>query len=114
MRPRPPGGTYDSVALEVDGYSMRGWADDGSLIYFEDQRTPPTPDLLGLVCVVETVGGRVLVKRLLRGSEPGAFDLESINGPLMTDVRIVWAAEITAIIPPRQAQRIIKRGSEAA
>ncbi|MDT9115772.1 hypothetical protein RSW44_24900, partial [Escherichia coli] len=45
--PIPPGGTPDGVALEVAGHSMRGWADDGALIYFEDQRTPPSPDMLG-------------------------------------------------------------------
>jgi hypothetical protein len=60
---------------------MRGVADDGALIYFEDQRTPPTPDMLGHVVVVETDTDEVLVKRLLRGSRPGLYDLESVAGP---------------------------------
>lgn len=111
----PPGGTTESVALEVHGHSMRGFADDGALIYFEIQRTPPTPDMLSHVAIVETEDGRVLLKRLLRGSGPGLYDLESTNGPTIRDVRLRWAAEPTAIVPPKHAQKIIRRhGEEAA
>lgn len=106
---KPPGGTSQSVALEVRGFSMRGFADDGSLVYFEQQRNPPTPDMLGDIVVVETLDGRILVKRLLRGSEPGLYDLESINGPVISDCRIRWAAFPTAIVPKRHAQKIIRR-----
>jgi hypothetical protein len=90
---------------------MRGLADDGALIYFEDQRTPPTPDMLGQVVVVETDADEVLVKRLLRGSEPGRFALESTPAPPRHDARLRWAAHITAIIPPYQARRILISGS---
>ena len=107
LAPIPPGGTEHAVALRVVGHSMRGVADDGALIYFEDQRTPPTPDMLGHVVVVETDTDEVLVKRLLRGSKPGLYDLESLAGPTRRDARLRWAAHITAIIPPFQARRII-------
>jgi transcriptional regulator with XRE-family HTH domain len=112
--PLPPGGTSDSVALEVHGHSMRGYADDGALIYFEIQRTPPSQDMLGHVVVVETEDGRVLLKRLLRGSAPGLYDLESGNGATIRDVRLAWAAEPTAIIPPKHARKIILRGGDEA
>lgn len=108
LAPIPPGGTDQAVALRVVGHSMRGVADDGALIYFEDQRTPPTPDMLGHVVVVETDTDEVLVKRLLRGSRPGLYDLESLAGPTRRDARLRWAAHITAIIPPFQARRIIR------
>jgi len=108
LAPIPPGGTEHARALKVIGHSMRGVADDGALIYFEDQRTPPTPDMLGHVVVVETDTDEVLVKRLLRGSRPGLFDLESVAGPMRQDARLRWAAHITAIIPPFQARRIIR------
>ncbi|WP_312165729.1 S24/S26 family peptidase [Phenylobacterium sp.] len=88
-------------------HSMRGLADDGALIYFEDQRSSPSPDMLGQVVVVETDTDEVLVKRLLRGSGPGLYDLESVAGPTRHDARLRWAAHITAIIPPYQARRII-------
>lgn len=108
LAPVPPGGTEMAVALRVIGHSMHGVADDGALIYFEDQRTPPTPDMLGHIVVVETDTDEVLVKRLLRGSRAGRFDLESVAGPTRHDARIRWAAHITAIIPPYQARRIIR------
>jgi hypothetical protein len=108
LAPIPPGGTERAVALRVVGHSMRGVADDGALIYFEDQKTAPTPDMLGHVVVVETDTDEVLVKRLLRGSRSGLFDLESIAGPTRQDARLRWAAHITAIIPPFQARRIIR------
>lgn len=91
---------------------MRGLADDGALIYFEDQRSSPTPDMLGQVVVVETQEGEILVKRLLRGSTRTVFDLESLAGPTRHDTRLKWAAHITAIIPPVQARRIILRADE--
>ncbi len=110
--PRPPGGSDKAVALQIAGHSMRGVADDGGLIYFEDQRTPPTADMLGHVVVVETDGDEVLVKRLLRGSKAGRYDLESLVGPTRRDCKIRWAAHITAIIPPYQARRILRSGDD--
>lgn len=113
MAPRPPGGTSKSVALEVEGHSMRGWADDGALIYFEEQHTTPSRDMLGEVVVVELDTGEVLVKRLLRGSDAGLYDLESINGATLRDRRVAWAAHVTAIIPPHKARQIIVKAHEA-
>lgn len=106
--PLPPGGSEKAVALRIAGHSMRGLADDGGLIYFEDQRTPPTPDMLGQVVVVETDTDEVLVKRLLRGSRRGRYDLESLSGPTRHDCRLRWAAHITAIIPPHHARKILR------
>jgi transcriptional regulator with XRE-family HTH domain len=106
--PLPPGGTSKAVALRVVGHSMRGFADDGALIYFEDQRIEPARDMLGEVVVVETDTDEVLVKRLLRGARKGLYDLESIYGPTRRDCRLRWAAHITAIIPPHQARKIVR------
>lgn len=106
--PLPPGGGHTAVALKVVGHSMPGLAEDGALIYFEDQRTPPSPDMLGHVVVVETDDDQVLVKRLFRGARAGRFDLASIAGPTLHDRRLRWAAHVTAIIPPFQARRILR------
>ena len=109
--PLPPGGTKRAVELLIVGHSMHGVADEGGLIYFEDQRTPPTPDMFGHVVVVETAEGEVLVKRLLRGSLKGRYDLESVVGPVRENAKLRWAAHITAIIPPHQARRILRSTS---
>jgi hypothetical protein len=106
--PLPPGGTDKAVALLVAGGSMPGLADDGALIYFEDQRTPPTPDMLGHVVVVELDTDEVLIKRLLRDSKAGRYDLESLDGAARRNAKIRWCAHITAIIPPFQARRIMR------
>lgn len=111
--PLPPGGSLKAVGLEVRGHSMRWLAEDGALVYFEDQRNPPGENMLGDVVVCETAEGQVLVKRLLRGSKPGRFDLESQNGPTLENRKLKWAAEITAVIPPKQARKIIRRGEAA-
>jgi hypothetical protein len=110
VAPVPPGGTESAVAVEVAGHSMRGMADDGALLYYEDRRDPPTDDMLGQVVIVGLDTGEVLVKRLLRGSRKGRYDLESVAGPVRSDARVLWAAHITAIIPPATARRIILRG----
>lgn len=112
--PAPPGASDKAVALRVRGHSMGQVAEDGALIYFEDQRTPPTTDMLGHVVVVEIDTDEVLVKRLLRGSKRGLYDLESISGPTRHDVRIRWAARISAVVPPWKAREIIIGRGEAA
>ena len=112
--PLPPGGTKRASALEVKGGSMPGIADEGSLLYFEEQVTKPTKDMINRIVIVETMDGRVLVKRLMRGSENGLFDLQSVVGPTLEDVQIRWAAHITAIIPPIHAQKVIRRWVRAA
>jgi transcriptional regulator with XRE-family HTH domain len=104
----PEGATPRSVGLLVNGHSMRGVADEGAIIFFDDQRTPPSPDMLGHVVVVETESGDVLVKRLLKGSRRGVYDLESIVGPTLADQRLRWAAHINSIVPPYRARQIIR------
>lgn len=104
----PPGATPGSSVLRVVGGSMPGIADEGSLIFYEETRSPPTPDMLGHVVVVETADGDVLVKRLLRGERKGVFDLESIGAPLLQNQRLKWAAHIQSVVPPFQARRIIR------
>lgn len=113
LAPVPPGGADKAVALRVVGHSMRGLADEGALVYFEDQRTPPTPEMIGQMVVVETDADEVLVKRLLRGSRPGLYDLESLEGPPLRDAKVRWASLITAIVPPYVAQRIVIRTEDA-
>jgi phage repressor protein C with HTH and peptisase S24 domain len=109
--PMPPGGNESTAALEVRGDSMRGIADDGWLVYFDDRRNPPTEDLLGELCIVGLVDGRVMIKYLIRGRRKNSYDLESVAAPTLRDVKVEWAALVTAIIPRRQARRLVVRGA---
>lgn len=108
----PAGGSPDTVALFVNGHSMKGDVDHGSLIYFERQASPPTPDMIGQLVIVETEDGEVLVKRLYRGSEPKRYDLESTNAPKRENVRLRWAAHPIAIVPPFHARRILRTAAD--
>ena len=101
----PPGAGPESVAVEVHGYSM-GTFVDGDLIFYSDQKLAPSDEMLGDMVVVGLSDGRALLKRLTRGSRPGLYDLESLNGPTMRDQEVIWAADIESIVPPRQARRI--------
>jgi hypothetical protein len=114
LAPRPPNGSPTAQCLEVRGHSMPFFAEEGSLIWYDDQHTHPTPEMIGQVVVVQLDTDEVLVKRLLRGSAPGLFDLQSISGPPREDARLVWAARIVAIIPPLEARRVIRRGGHVA
>lgn len=101
----PEGASEDSKALEIEGYSM-GVLADGALIFYTETHSAPTEDMLGIVVVIGTDDGSVLLKKLLRGSSPGLFDLESINGPTLRDQRVVWAAHIDSLVPPWRAKRL--------
>lgn len=107
---RIPGATKYTVAVIVRGSSMLPYAADGSIVFYDERREPPTDDMLGEVVIVGLDDDRVLLKRLLRGSpdKPGHFDLESFNGERLADQKVEWAAFVAAVIPPRQARRIIR------
>jgi hypothetical protein len=104
----PPGGSDKTVALEVRGSSMRGIAEDGWFVYYDERRDPPTEDLLGQICVVGLADGRILVKKLIRGRRKRHFDLESAAAPTLYDQRVDWAAEVKAIVPRSVALRLAK------
>lgn len=107
----PPGASEDSVAIEIEGYSQ-GWLADGALVFFTEVHSAPTEDMLGELVIVGTDDDEVLLKRLLRGSKPGYFDLESIVGPTMKDRRVVWAAHVDSLVPPWRAKRLRVDASE--
>lgn len=112
--PVPPNGSPTAQAIEIRGHSMPFFAEDGTLVWFDDQKTHPDPEMLGHVVVVQLDTDEVLIKRLLRGSRKGLYDLESIAGPTRRDVRPAWVARIINIIPPLEARRIIQRGGMVA
>lgn len=96
--PMPPGGSRDTVAVEIRGESL-GPLFNRWLVYYDDVHTPPHDGLLRKLCVVGLDDGRVLVKQLLRGSSPGFWHLVSQTEGVIENARITWAAEVKAIVP---------------
>lgn len=107
----PAGATEESVAIEIEGYSQ-GWIADGALIFYTEVHQAPTDDMLGVIVVVGTDDDEVLLKKLLRGSKPGLYDLESVNGPVMRDRKVIWAAHVDSLVPPWRAKHLRVDASE--
>lgn len=94
----PSDATKDTVAVEVRGDSL-GPLFDRWLVYYDDRRSPVTPDMLGVLCVVWLNDERVLVKRIRQSRTPGLFHLESNTEQTIYDVAIAWAAKVTDMKP---------------
>lgn len=90
--------TPETVAVEVRGTSL-GPVFDNALIFYDDVRSPVTPDLHGRLCVVGLPDGRVLVKKL-QSNGSGRFHLLSngVDDPLL-DEDVAWAAKVKEIRP---------------
>ncbi|MBB3997241.1 helix-turn-helix domain-containing protein [Aureimonas pseudogalii] len=96
--PMPAFGNEDTVALEARGESL-GHFFNRWLVYYDEVRNPPTDDLIGRLCVVETIEGKVLVKKLMKGTARGYFHLLSQTEAPIEDAELVWAALVTGMTP---------------
>jgi hypothetical protein len=103
-----------SDALAVTGHALGRFAEDGSILYFSNARAKPSSEMLGHVVVLAIDTGEVFIKRLLRGSTDSTWDLESLNGPTLSDAKVIWASTITAILPPLAITQLTRRPGAAA
>lgn len=88
-----------AVAVEVRGDSLLPVAEDGWRLIYTGEQTMMEEQVLNRLCVVKLLDGRMLVKRIIRGSQPQRYHLLSTNAPIIEDVEVEWAARVTAIIP---------------
>lgn len=109
--PAPVGASDTTEALEVQGDSMRGLANDGWLIFYDD-KLPPMEEHMGEPCVCFLEDDRVLVKVPEPGSQAGLFHLFSVNAETMRDVPVRFFALVTDIKPRRSAQKFIRRNPD--
>lgn len=79
-----------SVAAIVRGDSMYPIFEDGDLVAYGGDHLPPER-ALGSTCVVQLADGRMLIKKIRRGTQPGLFTLTSSNAPDIEDVPLEWA-----------------------
>ena len=92
-------------AFEVWGGSMLPKYDPGDVIIVSDTAVPASK-VLGDVALVRTIDGRRYLKRVLKGSAPGYYNLESFNAQTMEDEEIAEAAPILMIVPAKQVVRL--------
>jgi phage repressor protein C with HTH and peptisase S24 domain len=88
-----------TVAVEVVGDSMAPAIQEGWVLFYDRSPEPAPSAVVGRLCVVKLEDGRVLVKQVRRGPERGRFNLVSLNGPMIEDVALEWAAPVKAMLP---------------
>lgn len=94
----PDGATERTVAVEIRGESLGSFFNEW-LVYYDDVRAPVTPDLIGRLCVVGLVDGRVLIKKIKASQAPGLYHLLSQTEEPILDVEVVWAARVRSMTP---------------
>jgi hypothetical protein len=87
--PAPPD-VRDGIGLIVRGTSMMPRYNPGDIVICENIERDLT-SLIGRECYIQLADGKVYVKKLRRGSEPGRFTLVSHNAEDIEDVQIVRA-----------------------
>lgn len=116
--PMPPGGEeYTLAAIEVDGESMKPFVRTGWIVYYsreeriethrcddsDAQKNPilmdPLARFLREPCIIKLCDGRLFLKELRKGSEPGLYTLHSYNDSDIEDVQIEWAAKVMFVKP---------------
>ncbi|WEZ84600.1 S24 family peptidase [Rhizobium sp. 32-5/1] len=110
--PAPIDASSKTEALVVQGDSMRGLANDGWIIFY-DEKEFPKEDHMGEVCVCFLEDDRVLIKTPYAGSQLGLFHLESMNASMMLDVPVRYFAFVTDIKPRRSAKKFALRNPDA-
>lgn len=93
----PDGSTEDTVAVEIRGDSLGSFFDQW-LVFYDDVHTPPTSKMLNRLCVVGTSDGRIVIKKLTKGTLPGTYTLLSQFEPPMYDQYIEWAALVNNMV----------------
>lgn len=90
-------------ARMVRGHRM-GLLKDGWLVFYEDNRTPPSKVSPDELCVLEAADGRIMIRVVRPGRRPGRYDLLTATGEPELDVELVWAEVVTWIKPYRPSE----------
>lgn len=87
----------DTVAAEIKGDSQLPVLQNGWVIYWSIAK--PASAMINQLSVVQLSDGRIMVKTIRNGSQPGLFTLTSFNAADIVDVPVDWAAKIDWIKP---------------
>lgn len=99
---------HNVAAAEVSGSSAEPWTLEGDIIFWRRNVVGVLEEDLGRPVIAEIEDGRVVLKRLGVGQEPGLWSLYSLNPnhPNIIGVRLVWAARVLAPLPRDQIRFI--------
>jgi hypothetical protein len=76
-----------------------GAIEDGWLLCYEDNETPPSDAIDNKLCIVKTPEGRILTRKVRKAWMAGRWDLGTVNGEQRLNQLLVWAEPVTMIIP---------------
>jgi transcriptional regulator with XRE-family HTH domain len=101
------------IAFEIDGDSMWPRYDPGDVVICWREGTP-IQQILGDEAAVRTVDGRRFLKRVVQGSQPSTYDLESHNAAPIRGVRLEWVSRVGHVIRRGQWVRLNDVGKKRA
>lgn len=96
------------VAVEVHGNSMEPIYSAGDLLFYSRATHEGVPtEAIGYRCVCEDEAGMGWVKQVKLGTEPGLFNLISLNpgAENQHDVRLKWAARVLLALPAEMVRK---------
>jgi len=108
VTPREMTGRH-AVAVRVRGDSMEPVYCEGDILFYVRPTHDGVPtEALNRKCIAEDTEGRVWVKQVKLGAEPGTFNLLSINpaGNNMHGVALKWAAPVLLHLPEDLAIKV--------
>jgi hypothetical protein len=94
----PEDATAETVAVEIRGESLGAFFKEW-LVFYDDVRSPVTPDLHGKLCVVGLKDGRIMIKQLKPAKSPALFHLLSQTEAPLLDQEVAWAAAVKVMRP---------------
>ncbi len=101
--PSPTHAAATTMALEVNGDVLAGFAESGSYVFFDWEKPELKTDVLGKMCVVWCKDGRILVRRVFPGSSENRWTLMTSTGRPEYDVDLGQVLKISWIfLPPPQ------------
>lgn len=97
-----------TVAVEVSGDSMEPIYSEGDLLFYTRDAIGVPTEAIGQKCICEDESGRVWVKLVKNGSEPGLFHLLSLNPTSESkhNVGLRWAARVRLHLPKEFVRRV--------
>lgn len=114
----PPEGLYEiaapfpipdgALAFRVEGDSQWPRYDPGDVVICWASGTD-VEQVVGWEAAVRTADGHRYLKRILRGSGRGLFDLESYNAPPIRNVKLEWVARVQGVVRAAEVREIGKQ-----